>query len=609
MIPYVPASRSGEDLRVGGDLCVVGAFVRLSSSSMKLTTLLTLPACLRLACLTTAWSYDDEVYNGEFNAAGLDQETLLGLCPDYTRYAVQRHKPFSTGPLKLPSQRPHVGCRKFKSEAVEKVIDDLIPHFKDPDLAKIFENAFPNTLDTTVRWHVDGIKTRAPQSPLLRDRDRWQGAQSFIVTGDIDAEWLRDSTNQLAQYQRLASSSPEVFNLLLGAINTQAEYILQSPYCNAFQPPSASRYPPAHNGQDDHVHPAYEPSVVFECKYELDSLANFLSLSNQFHIATNDTSYMTPRWFKALSTVLAVVEEQSLSTFNPKTKAYRGNEYMFSRSTRSGTETLNLNGIGNPLANGTNLVRSSFRPSDDACTFGFLIPANAMLSVELERTSAHLSSYSSTSTTLSADEATAIATLASQIAQRSQQIRTGILTHAVVQHPHFGPVLAYEIDGYGSHLLMDDANVPSLLSLPLLGFLPDSDPLYINTRRLILSPANPYFLTGSAFSGIGGPHIGLHNAWPMSVLVQALTTDDEGEIMECLEKVKNVSVFGLINESVNVETGVDPRRGGEGMTRSWFAWANSVFAQVILTLAEKRPELILDRGAPYVVGKGWQEKQ
>lgn len=574
---------------------------------MKFATLLALPTWLRLACLVTADGIDGKAYEGAFDSTGLGQETLVGLCPDYTRHAVHRHKPFSTGPLKLPSQRPHRECRKFTSEAVEKVIEDLRPHFKDPDLAKIFENAFPNTLDTTVRWHVDGINTRAPQSPLLRDRDRWQGAQSFVVTGDIDAEWLRDSTNQLSQYQRLAASSPEIFNLLLGAINTQSEYILQSPYCNAFQPPSPSRFPPAHNGQEDWVHPAYEPSVVFECKYELDSLANFLSLSNQFHAATHDTSYLSPRWFKALSTIVAVIEEQSFATFNPKTRAYRGNEYIFSRSTRSGTETLSLSGIGNPLANGTNLVRSAFRPSDDATTFGFLIPANAMLSVELNRTATNLLAYSQTTDAMTPSQAKAIASLSTRLAARAQLIREGILTHAVVQHPHFGPVLAYEIDGYGSHLLMDDANVPSLLSLPLLGFLPADDPLYQNTRRLILSPANPYYLSGAKFSGIGGPHIGLLNAWPMSVLVQALTTDDPAEILDCLERVKNVSVYGLINESVDVEQGPSGRSDGEGMTRSWFAWANSVFAQVILTLAEERPGLILDRETKYVVGKGWQE--
>ena len=530
--------------------------------------LLALPACLRVTLAE---------YTADF-----EQALLSGLCPEYTHYAVRMHKPLSTGPLQLPAQRPHPSCRLYTSSAVDEVIDDLRPHFKDPDLARLFENAFPNTLDTTVRWHTQD----PPKSQLLRDRERWKGSQSFIVTGDINAEWLRDSTNQLSQYQRI----PELKPLLLGAVHTQVEYILQSPYCNAFQPPSPSGLKPTMNGQDDVVHPAYEPSVVFECKYELDSLANFLSLSNQF-ATHHDNSHLTHRWFKALATVMAVVDEQSAPTF---AGGLRGNEYTFSRKTTSGTETLNLGGLGNPLANGTNLVRSAFRPSDDATTFGFLIPANAMLSVELNRTAAILHSHASSSV-----DAAAISSLAARLAQRAQLIREGIFKHAVVND-----VFAYEIDGYGSHLFMDDANVPSLLSLPLLGFVSKDDPIYLNTRRKILSSANPYYLSGPHFSGIGGPHIGLQNAWPMSVLVQALTTDDEDEIMDCLNRVKNISVFGLINESVNVETGVD-RATGDGMTRSWFAWANSVFAQVILTLAEERPSLILDTKRSYVVGKGF----
>ena len=168
----------------------------------------------------------------------------------------------------------------------------------------------------------------------------------------------------------------------------------------------------------------------------------------------------------------------------------------------------------------------------------------------------------------------------------------------------FGEVLAYEVDGYGSHLFMDDANVPSLLALPMLGFLEKNDPLYLRTRKMVLSKGNPYFLRGEAFQGVGGPHIGLVNAWPMSVLVQAMTSDNEKEILECLERVKRVSVFGLINESVDVRSGVDVKTG-MGMTRSWFAWANSVFAQCVLWLAEEKPELVFEGGRRYAVGRGF----
>ncbi|RMZ76846.1 hypothetical protein DV738_g4717, partial [Chaetothyriales sp. CBS 135597] len=538
----------------------------------------------------------------------LDDEVLEYLCPDYTHYALGYHKPYSEGPLQLPFQRPHQRCRKFSSPAVEKVVDDLYSNLKDRDLAQIFRNAFPNTLDTTVRWHVDGDKTHAPKSGLRRDQDRWEGAQSFIVTGDINAEWLRDSTNQLSQYQSLASTSPDISNLLLGAINTQAEFVIQSPYCNAFQPPSSSGLEPVRSGMEDAVHPAYEYSVVFECKYELDSLANFLSLSNQYHAATGSTAFLTARWFKALKTLLRVLDAQSRPTFDSATQKYLHNEYTFSRYTSSSTETLSLRGIGNPLADNTGLVRSAFRPSDDATVFGFLIPANAMMSVELNRTSHILSEYARTAPTLPIPDD--VSQIAADLATRSQRIRQGIYDHAVIDHPVHGKVFAYEVDGYGSRLLMDDANIPSLLALPLLGFVDTSDEVYQNTRRMVLSPANPYYLSGRHFAGIGGPHVGVRNAWPMSVLVQAMTaSNNDSEIIECLERVKNVSIFGLINESVNVDTGVSAVVG-DGMTRAWFAWANSVFAQTILFLAEHKPELVLSEGVGrYVVGKGTYERE
>jgi uncharacterized protein len=162
--------------------------------------------------------------------------------------------PFSDGPLALPFQRPSLHCRTFTSSLVEKVIEDVTSSMVDKDLARLFENAFPNTLDTTVRWHVTGTEIKHTELKARKDHKddgKWEGPQSFIVTGDINAEWLRDSTNQLLQYQPLAKKDTKIFNLILGAINTQAEYVIESPYCNAFQPPPPSRLPYTHNGQED----------------------------------------------------------------------------------------------------------------------------------------------------------------------------------------------------------------------------------------------------------------------------------------------------------------------------------------------------------------------
>ncbi|EKD21685.1 DUF1237 domain protein [Drepanopeziza brunnea f. sp. 'multigermtubi' MB_m1] len=507
-------------------------------------------------------------------------------CPDYQKYVTFLHRPLSEGQYALPFQRPSEHCRTFTSPLVEKVIEDMNEKMVDKDLARLFENAFPNTLDTTVRWHTDGktehteLKKRAS-----KNSGKWEGPQSFVVTGDINAEWLRDSTNQLLQYQPLASKDEKIFNLILGAINTQAEFVIESPYCNAFQPPPASKLSVTPNGQDDVVHPAYESSFVFECKYELDSLAHFLAIGNSFYNSTKSLDFLTPRWYKALDTVLLVLDQQSQSTFDAETGRFKRNAYTFSRRTDQGTETLPLSGVGNPLNYGTGLIRSAFRPSDDAAILGFYIPANAQMAVELKKTAAILAAANKLG-------------LSQTLEKRAQTIKDAVWAHAVVPTRNHGRVFAYEVDGYGSQILMDDANVPSLLALPIMGFLDRTEPVYQNTRKMLLSKAgNPYYLVGKDFHGIGGPHVGPQNAWPMSLLTQAMTSDNDTEIMECVNLVLKASKLGLVHESINVNYIQD-------YTRSWFAWANSVFAQTILDLANRKPHLLFGESAkPYIVGE------
>lgn len=509
--------------------------------------------------------------------------------------------------MKLSFQRPAKICRTFTSRVVDEVINDLTERMIDKDLAQIFINAFPNTLDTTIRWHEGGSDSRRSiyrpstwwffrQAQGLHlgsddDESAWKPPQSFIVTGDINAEWLRDSTNQLIAYHQLARYDPALEQLILGAINTQVEFVLQFPYCNAFQPPPPSGQDPV-PGAEDLVYPVYDPAVVFECKYELDSLTHFLSLANQFHNNTGSIAYVHGRWYSALETVLEVIDAQSQPTFDDQDQ-YRKNRYTFQRKTEEGTETLNLGGIGNPLNNMTGLVRSAFRPSDDASTFGFFIPANAMLAVELNHTADVIAE---------AKVPGSSANITEKLRSLSERIRKGVWEHGVFNHKVFGEVFAFEVDGYGSALFMDDANIPSLLSLPFLGFVEKENPIYRNTRNMILSTrGNPYFLQGEKFQGVGGPHIDLRNAWPMSVLMRALTSDDDDEILSSINMVRDSSLLGLVHESVNVNRLTT-------YTRPWFAWANSVFAHTILDIAQRKPHLLFGKDAKSYNTKGTAAK-
>ncbi|KAK9478069.1 hypothetical protein V1514DRAFT_281667 [Lipomyces japonicus] len=485
-------------------------------------------------------------------------------CPDYRSYSTRRHPPLSNGPLRLPYQRPVTGCRTFYSQEVERVIDDFNKKLADQDIARLFENCFPNTLDTTIRWHLPG---RSPES--------------FIVTGDINAEWIRDSTNQLSVYSPFINTDNALKQLFLGAIHTQAEFLAASPYCNAFQPPRHSRLKPSSNEQSDVVNPTYDPALVFECKYELDSLASFLNLANLYFEHTGDATFVNKDQYflQAIKNLIQVLNEQSLTTYD-KDGSDRRSRYTFQRQTNSGTETLALGGAGHPTNGNTSLIRSAFRPSDDATIFQFFIPANAFIAVQLKRSKKLFA-------------AAKLFDVADDLYNRGEVIEKAVWEHGVYVHKHYGKVFAYEVDGYGGIVNMDDANLPSLLSLPILGFVDRENEVYQNTRRMLLQKeGNPYFLKGSDFAGIGGPHIGVRHAWPMSLLTLIRTSDDDVEILAALKTLKRTTAgLGLMHESVNV------RHAGD-YTRSWFAWCNSEFGKTVLDLAVRKPYLVFEDHEP-----------
>lgn len=494
-------------------------------------------------------------------------------CPNYVDYSQMRHPPYTNGPYKYPYMRPAPKCRTFVSEAVEYVIKDLMDKVQDEDLARLIENCLPNTLDTTILWQAPAGNLRFGSQP-----------QTFVVTGDIHAEWLRDSARQLSVYQPFIKYDDKLKEMIKGAVNTQVNYILNSAYCNAFHPPPGSGIPKGESAVDN-VFPHPDWRQVFECKYELDSLASFLTLSNEYYLNSDgDLSFLTNNWLTAYERILIILKRESLPTFDKDTGRTLSFYYSFQRNTNIGTETLPLSGLGNPVNYGTGLVRSAFRPSDDACTFQFFIPGNMHMVTELKRARRTFLKED-----LKTDSPENYQKMLDLTDQYIVDIERGIKEYGIMDHPTFGKVYAYEVDGYGSSVFMDDANIPSLLSAPDMGFLSKDDVVYQNTRKMILSKnGNPYYLKGRYFKGIGGPHIGIQNAWPMSLLMAIRTTDSDEEIKENLKMVMQTTAgLGLMHESVNVNS-----KDGFSFTRSWFAWCNSEFGKTILYLAKHKPHLI-----------------
>lgn len=442
---------------------------------------------------------------------------------------------------KYESKRPTVADRHFTSEVVEKLIEQIKQDITDPKLRWMFENCYPNTLDTTVKFQ---IKNGRPDT--------------FVITGDIHAMWLRDSSAQLWPYLQLMKDDKQLQALIAGLINRQAECILLDPYANAFNDGPIGSY-----WETDYTQPMKKE--LHERKWELDSLCYPIRIAYFYYLLTGDTSVFDSTWHNAMQLAVKTMKEQQRKNGN--------GPYSFARNCERPTDSQINGGFGAPIKpNG--MIVSSFRPSDDATQYGFLVPSNMFAVVSL-RQLAEIENkvYQHTE-------------FAKECTDLSDEIDRAIQKYAIVNHPVCGKIYAFEVDGFGNSLCMDDANVPSLLAAPYLGYCSQDDPLYQNTRKFIWSDNNPYFFSGKSGEGVGGPHVGLNYAWPMSIIIKGLTTDDTNELKDCLTLLRNTDGnTGFMHESFNVNDDND-------FTRSWFAWTNTLFGELILKIHNNHPELL-----------------
>lgn len=436
---------------------------------------------------------------------------------------------------KFVSNRPAVGKRNFTSVAVEETIKATKAKLKDPKLAWMFENCFPNTLDTTVEF---GTKNNKPDT--------------FVITGDIHAMWLRDSTAQVWPYLPLATKDAKLKTLLAGVIHRQTQCVLLDPYANAFNKELTS-------GHWESDKTDMKPGL-HERKWEIDSLCYTVRLAYHYWKTTGDTSVFDADWKKAAAAIV--------DTFKAQQRKNGLGPYKFERETTRQLDTLSNDGWGQPL-NPVGLINSAFRPSDDATTYGFLIPSNLFAVTSLKQ-------MAEISTKVTKDE-----TFAKTCSALADEVEAAVRKYAIVDHPKYGKVYAFEVDGFGNAALMDDANVPSLLALPYLGCVDKNDPVYQNTRKLVWSTDNPYFFKGSAGEGIGGPHVGYDMIWPMSIIMRAMTSSNDQEIAWCIKTLRDTEGgTGFMHESFHKN---DPTK----FTRSWFAWANTLFGELTLKLVNE----------------------
>ena len=442
---------------------------------------------------------------------------------------------------KFISKRPAVNQRTFVSKQVELTIQNIRSFIKDDELGWIFENCYPNTLDTTVDYElIDGKP------------------DSFIITGDIDAMWLRDSTAQVWPYMPLITKEIKLKNLILGLINRQVKCILTDPYANAFYKDLSK--------ESSWISDTPSPSPgIHERKWEIDSLCYAVRLSHKYYELTDDASVFDENWDKAMRLIV--------KTFKTEQRKDGSSAYSFSRKTTAMLDAPVFEGSGRPIKP-TGMICSMFRPSDDATLYPYLIPSNIFAVLSLQQLSGIYKDVLK-------DNA-----FAKECDKFAIEIDNAINKYGVFKHLNFGKIYAYEVDGFGNAVFMDDANVPSLMSLAYLGAHKTSDRIYKNTREYLLSDSNPYFLKGTYAEGQASPHTGKEKIWPMGITLRAMTSTDDDEIISCLNTLKATHAdTGFMHEAFHKD---DPK----DFNRAWFAWANTLFGELIIKIKNERPGIL-----------------
>ncbi len=438
---------------------------------------------------------------------------------------------------------------------------ELAPALLESVAARVREAAGDDVAEAVVRFLDNTART------TVRKRGK---NDTFVMTGDIPAMWLRDSCAQLSPLLRLVGHDESLGDLIGGLLTTHWRMILIDPYANAFnEEPHGKRW--------DDDEPAQGP-WVWERKFEIDSLAYPLDLAARL-LATGNMSWITADTLPAFALILDVLETE--------TDHEERSKYYFRRTDCPAQDTLVRDGRGR-LTAPCGLVWQGFRPSDDACALGFNIPGNLFMASALRAVPALVEACARAGLGENAGEQGEVRRL--PLADRAETLREGILRgiegHGITREGGVSR-LWYEVDGAGASLFMDDANVPSLLSLPYLGVIDARDPLYLATRAAVLSEENPFYYEGSALAGVGSPHTPEGYVWPIAKSIEGLTSTDIDEKRALLELLlATTGGTGYMHEGVDCN---DPTK----FTREWFSWSNAMFCELALDVAGfERPALI-----------------
>lgn len=412
--------------------------------------------------------------------------------------------------------------------SVQQFMDDMTKRAEaeNPRWAEIFNKCFANTLLTTVKRFDDG--------------------STFLLTGDIPAMWLRDSTAQVRPYLAIAKEDDDLQAMIAGLVKRQFRYINLDPYANAFNEE-------ANNAGHQTDHTEMNP-WIWERKYEIDSLCYPIQLAYLLYKETGRRDQFDASFESGITEILKVWETEQNHDQSP---------YTFERDTTRVEDTLTHDGRGNPVGP-TGMTWSGFRPSDDVCKYGYLVPSNMFAVVVL--------SYLEEIYTDLLPQPDVVA----RVTKLKNEIDAGIKEYAQVANAAGETVFAFEVDGLGNHSIHDDSNVPSLMAAPYLGYCAQDDPIYLATRKTLLSSENPYYYEGKNAKGIGSSHTPENYIWPIALAIEGLTTSDKADKKRILDMlVDNDGGTNLMHEGFDVND-------ANNYTREWFSWANMMFCELLM---------------------------
>lgn len=412
-------------------------------------------------------------------------------------------------------------------QSIQKLMDKITEKSKEnPRWAENFNASFSNTLLTTVKRKSDDT--------------------TFLLTGDIPAMWLRDSTAQVRPYLLVANEDTDISDMIAGVVEKQLHYVILDPYANAFNEE-------ANNAGHQEDHTEMNP-WIWERKYEVDSLCYPIQLCYLLYKETGRIDHFNATFKEAVSKILDLWKVE---------QNHENSMYNFERDTWRAEDTLLNDGKGSPVAV-TGMTWSGFRPSDDRCIYNYLVPSNMFAVVVLDYLKEiYLEILKDTS-------------MVKKITALREDIQYGIENFAKVKNSSGEIIYAYEVDGLGNYSIMDDSNVPSLLAAPYLGYCKEDDEVYLATRKTILSKENPYFYEGSYAKGIGSSHTPEEYIWPIALAIEGLTTANKNEKKRILDLlVENDAGTNLMHEGFDVNN-------PNNYTREWFSWANMMFCELVL---------------------------